>query len=424
MNLEKKSLLSNNSGIYITILIFPLWSLYLSIKHFRGPQAKNLFWLFCIFLGMIHIYFPEGSNEADGYRYAARLIELHEQPVTWDNFASSFYSEKGFIDVYQPTITYLLSIVTNNPRWLFTIFAIVFGFFYSRNMWFVLDKYLKSVGFPLFLLLFYYILICPIWNINGVRMWTAFHVFIYGVLPYLYNSDKSKLIFCFISLFIHFSFIIPLTILVLYHFVPKSINVLLIFYLISFFIKEMDIEPIRNFLINNSPAFLSDRANSYTNEQTIQGTIEVKSTLNFYVDGARIFANWIITILLVVSCVWGKTIIKAHRELLNLFCFSLFIFAISNIISLIPSAGRFIMLSLMFSFASVILFYIYYRQNPYRHKGISMIFKFIPVLLLFPIVVLLRYGCDFYGFSLFLNPIAALFVEDNVPIIQFVKSII
>ena len=418
------NILKNPIITYLTIIIYPLWTLFISFKYFRMPHSKNLFWLFCIFLGTIHIYFPEGRDDADGFRYAKRLTELYQEPVSFANFTSSFYEDGEFIDFYQPVITYFLSTVTKNPRWLFLIFAIVYGFFYSRNCWFVLSKFPKYIGFPLFFLTLYFILICPIWNINGVRMWTAFHVFAYGALHYLYNSDKSKSIWCLISLLIHFSFIIPLIILVIYHFFPKSLRLFLAIYLISLFIKEINIEPIKNILLSYTPALLSNKLTSYTNESYIQQVIEAKSNLNFYVEGSKTVVDVIISIFFFVLCVWGKTMVNNNIKILNLVCFSLFIYSICNILSTIPSIQRFFLLCQLFSLVSIILFYITFKQYRFKNKVIILIFKVLPVLLLFPVLVILRQGCEFYGISLFFNPVASLFISDNQPLIQLIKSII
>ena len=414
---------NNSKVVYLTILIYPLWALYLSFKYFKSPHAKNLFWFFCIFLGMIHICFPEGGSGSDGTRYAQRLIELHQEPVSWESFSSSFYETGEFADVYQPSTTYLLSIITANPRWLFMIYAMVFGFFYSRNVWFVLEKFHIIIGFPLIFMTLYYILICPVWDINGVRMWTALHVFVYGALHYLYNAEKSKLIWCFASLLFHFSFFLPLSILLIYHFIPKSLKYLLIFFILSFFINELDLGKIGDTLSSFMPSFLLRRVTGYTNEEYAQALIAAKSNLNFYVEGSRTFVRWAIAILLFVSCVWGEKIIKTNKSLFNLFCFSLFMYAISNILSSIPSVGRFTVLSQMFAFASVIIFYIFCEKNNYKQKVISAVFKLTPILLILPIIVSFRTGTDYYGISIIFNPIAALFIEDKQPVIQFIKSI-
>jgi len=410
--------------LYLTIFVFPLWTLNLSIKYFRLPQAQNLFWLFCIFLGLIHVYFPDIEIDTDGFRYAQRLIELNQQPISLGHYFSLFYTEGGFVDIYQPVITYLFSNITNNPRWLFLFFSFVFGFFYSRNIWFVLNKFPSTIGLPLFLFTLYFILICPIWNINGVRMWTAFHVFVYGALPYLFNSDKSKLIFCFISVFFHFSFIIPLFVIIIYYFVPKSLNIFFTFFVISLFIKELNIEQIKLFLENTIPTFLLDRVNGYVNEEYSQHLIETKSALNFYVEGSKKLVNSFVTILFAVIFIWSKFIIRKCSYLLNMFCFSLFVYSISNILSLIPSVDRFIILSQMFSFIFIILFYIYYMDFEIKQTVTTVVYKYSPIMLIIPILVTLRMACDFYGISFFLNPLALIFIEDNQPIIQLIKSIL
>ena len=411
--------------IYLTVLIYPLWSFYLSIKHFRDSQAKNLFWLFCIFLGMIHIYFPDDIIDVyDGYRYARTLIELHNEPVSLENFTASFYKDGEFLDIYQPVLTYILSIITGNPRWLFLIFAIVFGFFYSRNIWLILEKFPKKTGIVLLLFTLYYALICPVWEINGVRMWTAFHVFAFGALHYLYYNEKPKLIWCFSSILIHLSFFIPVTILIAYLLMPKSLKYYLAFYVVSIFVNEVGVEQIRLFFISISPSFLTSSINAYVNEDYSQKLIEVQSSYNFYIEWSRMIVKWLVAVVLCTACIWGEKIIKTRKEMLHLMCFTLFLCALSNLLSLviILSGSRFIALSHFFAFFSMILFYIHYLQSDYRQKGVSILFRTTAILLILPIIVVLRMGCDYYGFSLLLNPLAVLFVEDNQPVIQFVKS--
>ena len=416
---------NNKKEIYLAVLIYPLWALFLSFRHFRMSQAKNLFWLFCGFLGIIHIFSPEiMMDEYDGYRIAQQFVTFNQSTISWDTFFASFYREDGmFVDIYLPLTSYLLSLVTDNPRWLFFVFALVFGFFYSRNIWFMLDKFPERTGFPLVLLTLCFILICPIWIIDGGRMGTAIQVFVYGALPCLYNADKSKLIWCFAALLVHFSMIIPLSVLLLYYFIPKSINPLLCFYVISLFISELDLTFVRNFLYDYAPPFLLRRVDIYTNETYAQNIMEAKSSLNFYVEGSKMIVRWVITFLFLGVCLWGKESVKARKELKELLCFSLFVYSISNVLSLIPSAGRFIVLSQMFSLASLILFYAFIKQSKYEQKNLEVVFRLMPLLLLFPIIYSIRVGCDYYGVSLFSNPVAVLFVDDNQPLIQYIKSI-
>ena len=46
-------------------------------------------------------------------------------------------------------------------------------------------------GLEEFNLIFALILVIPIWFINSFRMWTAFHVFIFGLLPYIFENKKD-----------------------------------------------------------------------------------------------------------------------------------------------------------------------------------------------------------------------------------------
>jgi hypothetical protein len=372
---------------------------------------------------MIHIYDPVGGTEADGVRYAERLVNMHNETVSWENFTASFYSEDiNMIDIFVPLLTYLLARVTVNSSWLFLIFGLVFGFFYSRNIWFVLEKLPGKLCFSLVGLITCYMLLCPIWEINAVRMWTALHIFIYGALPYLYNSDRSKLFWCVLSVFVHFSYVLPLIILIIYYFIPKSTTVLYCIYLITFFIETINLEQINTVLTSLLPNFLFSRVNMYVNENVLQSLQEAQNSTNFYILLSNQIIKWGIAIAFFAICFYGKKWIKNSQSLYNIVCFSLFTYTIFNIVSLVPQGVRFIQISNMFSFISIILFFALI-PNKYKSTNIRLIFNGISIALLAPIIFFLRRGCDYYGISLFFNPIATLFIDDNQPIIQFVKSI-
>jgi len=411
----------SKSFSYFTVLVWPLSTLYISLRYFRKPEAKNVFWLFCIFLGLIHIFNPVGGTGADGIRYAMRLAELRMQPISWEAFVANFYQEGGSVDIYQPLVTYIVAQFTGNPHWLFMVFSIVFGFFYSRNLWFVMERLPERLTFPIVVLTLYFALICPIWQINGVRMWTALHIFVYGALPYVYGGNRSKLGWCVVALFVHFSYFIPLMILIAYRFVPKSITFLFILYLITLFINQIDLQQVRSFL-SFLPDFLMPRVESYTNEQYASKIAERKSFYSFHVVFSAQIVRWSIPILLAVICTYGKKLVKGDDRLKKLLCFSLFFLSIANVLALIPSGGRFSTIALMFALPAI-LFFLIENQSETRVSVIYM-FTIIGLLLFIPIVLSFRVGSDFYGISLLLNPIASFFVNDTVPFIQYVKYLI
>jgi hypothetical protein len=351
---------------------------------------------------------------------------MHNEQKTWETFTSSLYMKGGFADLYMPVLTYVISLFTGNPRWLFMIFAIVFGFFYSRNMWFILDRLPANNSNLIWILVAFFFLICPIWDINGARMWTALHIFMYGALPYLITKEKKKLIWCFAALFVHFSYFIPLAILIVYHFIPKSVTPLLIFFIISIFIDTINIIQVRTLLESYLPDFLQPRVRGYTNEDYYQSVMEGRSGvgLNVYVYLSNQISKWSILILLICIPLFFKKTIEKDYFINRLFCFTLLIYSISNILSLIPSGSRFLTVSQMFALPAIIFFIITKNKIILMNRKSNMIIKGLIISLLIPIILYIRTGLDFYGISILLNPIIAFFIEDTIPIIQYIKSIL
>lgn len=418
----------NNSSIqkkgisFISIFIFPIFSLFISFKNFRQPEAKNLFWFFCMFLGMIHIFNPHGGSLADGTRYAEHLQYLHNQVPSWSNFKSLMFNNDGYSDIYQPLVTYIIALFSDNAHWLFFIFATIFGFFYSRNIWFILNNIPSKPHFSLIILIALYILLCPIWNINGVRMWTALQVFIYGALPYLYNKDKSKLVWALLSILIHFSFIIPVLILTIYYFVPKKIIIIFLFFLFSFFLKEIDIPFIRDSIISYLPDFLLNRTILYVNDDVLQRLSERQVQLSFHVILSEFIINYFFIVVSLIIVIRSYQFINNNKVLNSLFCFSFFLYGVSNLLSLVPSGSRFIVLSRMFLLSAIIFFIILSIKKKYTNTNMFWI-NFFCIPLIIPVFFYLRMGLDYYGISLFLNPIFVLFINDNIPIIDLIKSL-
>ena len=135
----------------------------------------------------------------DSSRYVTKLKELYNTPLNWDVFIANFYSEESStVDIYQPLLTYILSLVTDNGNILFAVFGILFGYFYSRNIWLLLD-YSKNQRMTRVMIAIIVTFSCVIgfWNLNGVRMWTAAHMFFYGAFLLLVNTK----IVSFVELF-------------------------------------------------------------------------------------------------------------------------------------------------------------------------------------------------------------------------------
>lgn len=398
-------------------LIWPLGSLFLSFQYRKFSWSKNFFWLFCIYFGFTFII---ANQEQDSARDVQTLVGFHDSGMSFSELVASLYSSKtDYADIVHPILTWLISVFTDSSTALLTIFAVVFGFFYSRNLWYIQTKISGNISLFVLIFIVTFALLNPIWNINGFRMWTAAQVFIYGLMPYLYEGRKNKLWWTVSAIFFHFSFILPLSILALYIVLRNRINLYFIVFIITTFISEINLEFVRG-LFDYLPGFMQSRV-SYTDFSYVQSLREASQDLNWYVPLSGKVIRWIIYAFVIVIFFQEKKTLIAKPMLLNLFCFGMWIYSWSNLARLIPSGGRFEIVSSM-----VMIFFItlFINQTEANHPALLRILKYssLPALMLF-ILVSFRIGCDMFGPCTVLgNPIIALIYEDKTVIIDFVKS--
>lgn len=424
------SVISSNIGNnklfdYGFAIVWPFGGLIKSIKDFREPIAKNLFWIFCIFYGLVHIYMPvsyTGKGGADSIRYATSFTIMHNSHFGLNEVLNRFYAEEdGSVDIYLPLVNFVVSRVTGNPHILFMVLALIYGFFYSRNIWYVIKNTSGRYNFVITVLILAFSLILPIWNINGARMWTAMQIFIYGLLPYLYHNDKKRLLWCASAFLFHFSLLSVIVLFFIFLFTPRKINWYFIIYFSTLFIHELDLEVVRERLLDLGFVSFEDRINIYTADYAYENMIEgqdnyawhVKffNNLAFYSYQASIFIAYFNLIF---------TKVQLSEELKKMFCWACFIFAFVNIVSLIPSGGRFLSLA----YISCIVMYLVLYKNIFNSlfNKISMI---LACCILISLIFTIREGMDYFGVSLLASDFfTCWFFDDNVPLIDYVKSII
>lgn len=401
-------------------LIWPFGAMLGAFVNFRAKQAKTAVWFFCVFFGFVFVYASPTDGGADSARYASELIEMHENWYNFDYFKSMFYSEGGYVDIYQPLVTWIVAFFTGNPRWLFTAFAAVFGYFYTRNLWMIFSRisFFKRVDLVLAAFMIALALINPIWNINGVRMWTAAHVFLFGMLRYILDKDRKGSIWIFSSVLFHFSFFLPIVIFLVYLLVPKKPTIWILFFFLASFIRELNLEAVRNAL-SFLPDFLQSRVEGYTSGNYAARLGEAKETLAFHVRFSEIVLRWILYTWVVLVYVKGKAWLTSSKVISNLFVFGLFLGGFAQILSNMPSGGRFMNVVMFILFAVFVLF----LAERDRNGTVSQLGYITMPFILFCIIFEIRLGFEYIGVSTIVsNPIVALFTEDSQPLINLVKS--
>ena len=396
-------------------MVSPFLGFIQAFKHYKEDWAKNSVWLFVIFYGYT-MYRPEIM---DSSRYVISLINLYNMPMTWDVFTSSLYSEESDkADIYQPLITFILSRFTNNGNILFAVFGIVYGYFYSRNIWMILDLSKgKKIEWELWVVIIAFICVLGFWNLNGVRMWTAAHIFFYGVFQYLVLGRRKGIFIAILSVFVHFSYILPIGVFLV--FILSKIPWRFLYYLFlgSFFISSMNVPTIKAKLESVAPDFLLPRVNSYTSDEYVDIVSDMNESINWYVKYYSSALMWVLVGLFTLIYFSKFSKFKDDKSFSNLFGFSLLILSIGNITSLLPSGGRFVLLAQLFGVA--LLVYYYVRFDDFLYKKYL---QFFMPLLYFFIVVNIRISFDTVSFmTIFSNPILSAMVDLPIPLINLIR---
>ena len=397
---------------FILFFISPFLGLIQGFKHYREDWAKNSICLFVVFFGFT--MFKGGMF--DSSRYVMELNELYTTNSSWDVFVkNSFSEESGHIDIYQPVVSYFVSFFTNSGDLLFAIFGFVFGFFYSRNIWFLLD-HAKVTGMnrKLWLLIFSFACMVGYWTLNGLRMWTAAHIFFYGAYLFFIENNKKGFFIVLTSVLVHYSFMLPVSLFLICALVRIPWRILYFTYMGSFFVAELNIASLNEKLVSIAPSFLLPKVNAYLNDENVENVTSVVSTTSWFLTYLSKSIGWFIAIMLTIVCFSKVSAFKKDKALNSFLGFTLLFLSISNIFSSLPSGGRFLRIAQLFGLGVVFLFYI-----KYNNKLFDQWLGYLQPVLVFFLVTSIRVSLDNTTvMTVFANPIIAGFVDLPIPLLN------
>lgn len=403
----------------VLVLLWPFGALVSALRRLGMPGTKTVICLFCLYFGFVFIYGdPYRAQTTDSARYARELINAHAHPLSLQQLVPLLYRPKtDMLDLYQPLLTWIVAWFTGDPRVIFALYAAVFGFFWAQNIWLVHARIGPATGWVLLLFLGAFALINPVWNINGARMWTAAQIYLFGALLWFFEGKKSGLLWSSLSLLVHFSFLFPVALLFLYLILPGNLLLWFLFFTASSFVREIDLKAVRE-LLDYLPEVFRDRLTGYTNEDYARTLMKTEMGLPLYVQVSEKVADAIVYLWAIALFLSRREWSPAAPELKRLFGFALFLGGFAQIVSLIPSGPRFIVIAHTLFYAAFIPAIALLHGKPSFEflKNLS-----IPLLAYF-ILYNIRMGFDFIGILTFLgNPLMALFSPEQSPLIEWVK---
>jgi hypothetical protein len=241
----------------------------------------------------------------------------------------------------------LVSRLTPNYHILMALWAIVFSLFFLKAFLFFVKRPEFGKSLISALLAFIFIFSNNIFNINGVRFYTAAWIAVYTLFEIIINKNYRFIFLAFLTPMIHLSFINFVFVLLLYLILIKNEKFLVIVFIISFFISEMSLDIIRD-NAELLPQFVQHTVWDYAEESNLKTRTEYFETLPLY---ARILAKlpmYYINALMFIFIFNSKKFNFNHTAK-SVYLFLLVWLSFTNFTIMIPSFGvRFIVISIPF----------------------------------------------------------------------------
>lgn len=401
--------------------LYPFGGLVYSLRNYYKSSAKVLFFVFCLFMGynvMIYRTIDVGAGGVrDAVKLAERFVYANQYQISWEESISLF----GAIDFFTGTIAYLLTRITNDPVWLFFALSIFMGVFVVKNLWYILDKLPVKLDLASILLLSLLLFVSPIWKIDAGRWYIALQVFIWGLLPYIYENKKTQLIWSYGSILIHFSFFIPMVLLTIYLITPKnSITPFFLFFIVLAFIREIDLVLVRQVLELIMPDYMMVKI-GYVSDEYVHSRLlrhyESSFFLRYYSDAFR----WLVVLLSSVIYVnVMRNRIELSKSLKKAFSIALYFSGLSFLFSQIPIGARYLLIGY-----TLLLTFVLILMNHRNEPAIQKVVYLSSPIIVFIMIVNIRLALNYFNLvSIFGNFILAALVRLNTPLSEYVLNLL
>jgi hypothetical protein len=330
-----------------------------------------------------------------------------------------FFDVDSKFDLFRPFSFHFVSMFSSSSRVYFAFTGVVFGFFYSRIIGMILSNIYVKMSLLDKIFIFSFIFILPFTSVQFVRFSTAIVVFLYFILKFFLKkkSNKYLILACIGSIFIHFSFVLPAAVLILFVFLPKKMDFYIYAFVISSFFVIVEFSALKVLIATNLPSYFESKS-SYLNEGYAESVVENLIQTNWYIQYRSKIVKYITLLLLFYT---RNLVKKGYIQLgkyKNLLLFGLFLGTIANIVSVVPSVNRFLGISYPIIWIVLTVIHIngrQYKQNNYTKLIVSLFFAF-------QIIVGTRITMDTLPVDFFAsNPILILFGVTDIPIIDFIK---
>ena len=332
---------TNNVGSKLPLFFLnPFLSAIVSLKNIRDGVSHRILYLWFLVFG---IGFCAMNEAADSFRYVEEF--MMESQYTWGRYLLEVKEwatfESNIKDIYTLTVNVLVGKFTSNYHWTYLIYAAVFGFFYIKSLKIFLKHQMVKKEIVFYALLFMFCYSNPIFNINGVRFWTAAWIGVYVALN-LFVERKYRMIPLLILMpLVHGSSVIWVVIMLAAIILSRFQKVTIGLYLASSFVSAVSYLNILNDYSYMLPQFMQNQIWSYTeSEMALERLAGISEYGAAYADFLIALPGYF-QILLCILLILNRKEIYQNKKAGILMTVMLALAAITNFLSGIPSMGRF-----------------------------------------------------------------------------------
>lgn len=322
----------------ILFILNPFISAIVALKNIRDGVSHRFLYLWFLVFGAALI----PNEELDSYRYYEQFVQ--ERTYSWERYISSikdyFSFDTEIKDIYTLTINFLVGNFTDNYHWAFFVYSIVFGFFYIKSLKIFLE-YDVDKTWVFYALLFMFCFNNPIFNVNGVRFWTAAWIGIYVTLSVIVKKDYKKVLLMFLTPLIHGSFFIWISIFFIAVLTFRFVKIWIVLFILSSFVSAVSYLNVLDDYTKMLPVFMQNMVYSYTQADR---AVRIMSGQTSYGEAYADFLNALpgyFAILLTYMLIAKNKVMTKDSYRTSLWGIYLALASMTNFLSSIPSVGRF-----------------------------------------------------------------------------------
>lgn len=385
---------------FLLFLINPFVSGINSLVNIKEKHSLTFLYLWFVIFG---IGFVAKNEAVDSYRYVEMF---NEGRMSWHEYIFEvkeyFTFETNTKDIYTLTVNYLVGSFSDNYHWTLFIYAIVFGFFYIKALKYLIPLLSKG-DTSSYILLFLFCFSNPIFNINGVRFWTAAWIGVYAFLKIFIDRKYLYCLLLAITPLIHGSFFIWIAFVLLAYIVPKTRNIWIPLYIISMFVSLGSEFTQVSYYADFLPAYMNKMYVHYTTDEELLSTYTMEA-LPLYARILKSLPGIMLTVLTLILA-FNKKIVDRDDKYYSLFNVYLVLVTLVNFASIVPTVGaRFTKLTIPI----LALILAKYITNNKKYKSVLL---WIPIAYSYTILHWLRNMISVTELELYLFPAPATIIK-------------